>query len=78
MMIRKDSEHETLTKFGELEKEILQLIAEGNSKSNPSKIPSPEVTLIVQSSWDLKLMKKVLADLNIDVERLPLGKLQRD
>ncbi len=78
MMIRKDSEHETLTKFGELEKEILQLIVEGNSKSNPSKIPSPEVTLIVQSSWDLKLMKKVLADLNIDVERLPLGKLQRD
>jgi len=78
MMIRKDSENETVNKFVELEKEILQLIASGNSRSNPTKIPSPEVAQIVESAWDLNLMKKVFVDLNLDVDRLPLGKLQRD
>jgi hypothetical protein len=34
--------------------------------------------MIVQRAWDINLMKKVMADLNLDVERLPLGKLQRD
>jgi hypothetical protein len=78
MMIRKDSENETVNKFCELEKEILALISDGNKRSNATKISSPEVGIVVQRAWDISAMKKVLADLNIDVERLPLGKLQRD
>jgi|LauGreDrversion4_2_1035121.scaffolds.fasta_scaffold177878_1 hypothetical protein len=78
MMIRKDTEVETVNKFAEFEKEILTLISEGNQRSNPAKIASPEVAMIVQRAWDINLMKKVMADLNLDVERLPLGKLQRD
>ena len=47
MMIRKDTEIETVNKFAELEKEILTLISEGNKRSNPSKISSPEVANFV-------------------------------
>ncbi len=47
MMIRKDTEIETVNKFAELEKEILTLISEGNKKSNHSKISSPEVGNVV-------------------------------
>ena len=78
MMIRKDTEVETVNKFAEFEKEILTLISEGNQRSNPAKTATPEVAMIVQRAWDINLMKKVMADLNLDVERLPLGKLQRD
>ncbi len=47
MMIRKDTEVETVNKFAEFEKEILTLISEGNQRSNPAKIVSPEVAMIV-------------------------------
>lgn len=47
MMIRKDTEIETVNKFAELEKEILTLISEGNKRSNPSKISSSEVANVV-------------------------------
>jgi hypothetical protein len=47
MMIRKDTEIETVNKFSELEKEILTLISEGNKRSNPAKITSPEVGNVV-------------------------------
>jgi hypothetical protein len=47
MMIRKDSENETVNKFCELEKEILALISDGNKRSNATKISSPEVGIVV-------------------------------
>lgn len=47
MMIRKDTEVDTVNKFAELEKEILTLISEGTQKSNPAKIYSLEVAMVI-------------------------------
>lgn len=53
MIIRKDSEVETVSKFAELEKEILTLISEGNKRSNPAKISCPEIADVVLKAWDI-------------------------
>jgi hypothetical protein len=37
-----------------------------------------EVRQVVKEAWDFETMKRVMSEMNIDVERLPLGKLQRD
>lgn len=36
------------------------------------------VVAVVSKAWDLDLMRKVMAEMNLDTERLPLGRLQRD
>jgi hypothetical protein len=33
---------------------------------------------VVEDAWEFETMKRVMGEMNIDVERLPIGKLQRD
>ena len=68
-----------IRKYADLEQEILTLIKAGESKFQISKVPpSPEIVEVVQHAWDLPMMKRVMQELTLDVDRLPLGKLQRD
>jgi hypothetical protein len=30
---------------------------------------------VIEAAWDFTLMRKVMEDLNLDLEKLPLGKL---
>jgi hypothetical protein len=75
MFISKESEAESIKKYQELEKEITQLIRAGESKFQISKVSSPVIVEVVKHAWDLQVMKRVMAEQTLDIERLPLGRL---
>lgn len=75
MFISKESEAESIKKYQELEKEIAHLIRAGERKFQITKVPSPVIVEVVRHSWDLQVMKRVMAEQTLDIERLPLGRL---
>jgi len=75
MFISKESEAESIKKYQELEKEITQLVRAGESKFQITKVPSPVVVEVVRHAWDLQIMKRVMTEQTIDIEKLPLGRL---
>jgi|LauGreDrversion4_2_1035121.scaffolds.fasta_scaffold167489_3 hypothetical protein len=83
ILIRKDSEKEVVAKYSELEKEILKVIALSSSVESGltcKLVKAQSVAQVVSDAWDLDLMRKVMGstEMNLDTERLPLGRLQRD
>lgn len=75
MFISKESETESIKKYQELEKEIGQLMRAGESKFQITKVPSPVIAEVVKHAWDLKVMKRVMGEQTLDIERLPMGRL---
>ena len=75
MFIRKESEAESIKKYQELEKEITQLVRAGEIKFQITKVPSPVIVEVVRHAWDIQVMKRVMAEQTLDIERLPLGRL---
>jgi hypothetical protein len=47
----------------------------GESKFQITKVPSPVIVEVVRHAWDLQVMKRVMAEQTLDIERLPLGRL---
>ena len=80
MLIRKESEKEMVAKYSQLERDILKLIAQGKPLSESKLVRSEAVAAVVRDAWNIDLQKQVMAssEMNLDVERLPLGRLQRD
>lgn len=78
ILIRRESEHEIIKKFKELDKEIFALIAEGETTHTITKVSDHTVRELVRQAWDIDHQRRVMADHMLDVERLPLGRLQRD
>jgi hypothetical protein len=80
MLIRKESEKDMVAKYAQLEKDILKLIASGKPLSESKLVRSEAVAAVVRDAWNLDLQRQVMAssEMSLDVERLPLGRLQRD
>ena len=56
-----------------MEKELVQVIRESASKFTCT-LP-PEVQAVLQDAFDFEAMNRYLADLGVDVPKVPLGRL---
>jgi hypothetical protein len=53
----------------------LESIKEGKEKQAMMRIKSEDVRHLVETVWDLDLMKRVMIEMQLDVDKLPIGKL---
>jgi hypothetical protein len=75
MLMNKESESENIKKFQELEGELISLMKAGESKFQIVKVTDHSILEVVRHAWDIQMMKRVLSEHTLDVERLPMGKL---
>ena len=77
ILINKDSERDLIKRCQELEQDIVNSIREGGDKFE-CRVKGEGVRALVEMAWDLGLMKKGMADMQIDTERVPMGKITRE
>ena len=79
MIFNKDggnTEKQIIDRYLEIENSIKHQIK--NSTVEMKKVNSEEVVNVVNAAWDLEHMNQIMLENNIDVEKLPLGKLSKE
>ncbi|CDW73944.1 poly [Stylonychia lemnae] len=78
ILIKREHDKELVKKMRENEKLILEIIQESRSKYAIQKVQDHSIRQLVEMAWNFDLMKKIKEEMSLDVERLPMGKLQKD
>lgn len=77
-LINREQDKELLKTLTQQQNLVLSIIKESSEKNQITKFKDEQVQQLIAMAWDLDLMKAVMQEMCLDLEKLPMGKLTKE